>query len=258
MPGPLTIAGNAAAIESGFDISVRRGVGGGREQVRTWRGTDAAITPQLEALLADPSVIQIDVRRAPDSAVATLAARFGKLDGETEEIGEETLTIQFNDTPTPINIHPEFSAISSERIKLIDEAAKDGDLGSLTLTGQEVYYYELLLRGVDSYRASMPVVTHTITASRSFGEALAVELTGLIFTTGEVADYVGSPVLFSIPTNVVGVTQPDFVSSDAANDVISGWRLTTQLEYVASGKVQLISTFEYGIWQALLYDEYEP
>jgi hypothetical protein len=54
---------------------------------------------------------------------------------------------------------------------------------------------------------------------------------------------VSKPILFAIPLAPIGI------SSSALGTFTAGWQQDTQLEYLANGNIQLIETYEYGLWE---------
>lgn len=240
----MSIAGTTEPIECGFDINVRRGIGG-TEQSRTWIGEPSAVLAKINDLLFN-GALEIHASQAPNSALASVTARFGRLQDGSPEVPERNLTIQFSDTPVELHRHPHFVDISSERILALDEAAKSPDdegESSVPANDAEWAYMLYKKRGVNTYIVKIPSVTLTRTVSASFGIGFVVADTGKIFQTGAVSNFVGASVLFAVPNANVGF------ASSAAGTYEVGWMQDTQVTYLANGNAQLIETYTYGIWE---------
>lgn len=241
----LIIHGNGAAIEEAFGTNFRRFQGG--ELIRSWIGPIDAVRSVAAALVTGSSAIDVTVEPLPGNALGRVRARYASINGEsTEETIEETLTIAFNDTPLPINVHPSFIEISNLRIRQMTEDANNGDdPRTLVFTGNEAQYYGLLLRGETTYRVKMPVITYTRTVPYDTVESLDVSNAGYIFSLSEVAGRVAAPIVFSIPEPNVGVA--------AGTNYFKGYLFSSQMEFLADGRLSLIETYEFGLWSSILY-----
>lgn len=237
------IAGNPEPIESGFSFTIRKGVGG-RERVRTFTGERDSVLARVNSLLAE-GAIEVTATQQPGSALASVSARFGQIEDSEPEVAEETLTIRFNDVPIPIHRHPSFVAITDRRIKQLNELANEKDATPPT-DATELIYFNLKLRGVDSYKAKLPVVTYVRTVSPSYADGLDLGNVGKIHTTDQVVGLVSSPILFSIPQNTIAVS--------SGGNYLVGWQLDASLDRLANGNFQITEVYEFGVWEDDLYD----
>lgn len=243
MSAPLQVSGSPTAIEQGFTLSIKRGPGGGVESVQVFRGTPEAVLAKI-AVCISAGATEIDAHQAEGSATARLTARFPFSRFGQAEVAESTLEIQFQDVTFPIAQNPTFIGLTSQEVKYIETVFENGE-DVLGLPALLQSYLDLRRRGVDSYRAKLPVVTLTQTVSQNFPTALVVADTGKIFATDEVVKAVGSSILFAIPDANVGVVSGGGFSP--------GWMADTQVSAISGGKVQLIARFEYGLWADALY-----
>lgn len=243
MSSPLQIAGTVEPIESDFHLVISQS---GTEYDRTWTGTLDATLNKIGALLSE-GVSNVAVSKSANSALARITARYNSapwVTGRNRGNVEETLTVQFNDTPIELHRHPHFINITSERIKILDDAAAKNDSGSVSQSDPaELAYWTYKLRGVNTYKAKLPIITYTRTGGPGMGEFLALADTGKIFNKAQVTLLVSKPVAFAIPDAPIGI-----VASSNGTFVV-GWQLTTQLDYMANGNIQLIETYEYGLWE---------
>lgn len=240
----LILAGRAGLHEMPLRTIWRRV--GGMEYERTWWGPMATLEKSFRNITVGATEVQLQC--APGSAVGTITARYaGVLSGT--ELPIEVIDIQFADQTFPLCQNPSFINIDTASIIDLDEHAQNHeDIEITDTTLPDWQYFQLKVRGVDSYRVKMPTVVWTRTVSIDYPVALDLENTGAIFSTGNLAGSIGAPILFNIPTGNVGVEDP------ASGLFTAGWLKGAQATNSSDGKIQIVLTAEYGLWATQAYE----
>jgi hypothetical protein len=238
------IAGTVAPIPNPVETVWRKR--GGSEFIHSWTGVAESVRAMEAALRASGS-IEVSVTQQPGSALATIRAHYAtEQTGEPEQINE-TLTIDFVDETFPINVHPAFVNIADDVIQYLEERAKDTtvtiDDSVADATGQ--YYMRLVRRSETSYRAALPVITYTRNVADTTDATLDAEDIGKIYSKEDVASFIAAPIIFAIPDANVGIA--------AGGHYQVGYRFFCQMEFDASGRINLIEKYTYGRYEEVLY-----
>lgn len=237
------VSGNPEPIEQSYRSTISRT--NGVEVERTWRGTYEACKAMEQAIYA-LGASTVVCERVDGSAMGILRAVFSSAQngGDPGAVAESTIELSFSDVTWPIHRNPTFIGISAARVQALNKEVEK-ESPSAPSDATELSYYNLKLRGVDEYRAKMPVVSLTRTVSVNYHTALVVADTGTIFSTAAVSNFIDNPILFTVPTGNVGVLE--------ASGFTAGWMQDTRVSFTSSGSVQLAETYEFGLWENALY-----
>jgi hypothetical protein len=254
------IAGNPAPQQMPTRMTARRI--GGRDYEQRWHGEAEAVRTYYEVLVAS-GADEVTYDQAPGSAVAMVSARYSGTYGEPNEQAVETMEIDFADVTFPIHQNPSFVGLSTQSIRLLEDAIKNetgrdevlasmidliGEAATDNGTGSHGDYWDTRARGIESYRVFVPVVVWTRTVSAQYPAGLELDNVGSIFSTAALSSAMGTPILFSIPTGNVGIA-----AGGSAPQFYAGWLKTGRVSLQSDGKIQLVLKGEYGLWAGNLY-----
>jgi len=224
---------------------------------RRWVGLHNAVLGQavFEANFADA------VRFESHGAAASLMARYGA----AQDGGTEILTTQFEmrgeEITQSIWKHPNYSGVSKPTQKAIIDGATSEDSHPVALAKIDVIAaangdnattvlnaFNLLLEGTDNYLVDQSYVfIRTRTGSRNYQAVLEFQNDGRIWSSAQVANYVGDPAPFNVP-------QLDAVPNSQALQLAFGWRKRpTDVVRISNGNQQITESWQSARWTMLLY-----
>lgn len=212
---------------------------GGSEYERRWWGTAADVEALLPSLRTGATEVSFD--QSPGSAIAIATVRYPGVQ-DFNEVTSEVMVVAFTDQGFPLHQNPTFIGIPSADIQTMEESLKTGAANTQTAASAAFRYYALRSRGVETYRAKLPAVTWQRIVGNNYPTALDIADVGTIFSTDQIVDQLGAPVLWAIPPANVGVSQGD------ASLFTAGWMKDCEVGYTADGQNQLIIRAEFGLW----------
>lgn len=155
----------------------------------------------------------------------------------------ETISISYSDQTVPLNQNPTFNDITTATIQDLESKLSNHDANPYSdTTSAEYKYYALRSRKVDNYRVKLPHVVWRRSVPADYPTAADLENIGAIFSTGDLAGSIGAPILFTIPTGNVGISEDD------EGLFTPGWLKDGSVDWQADGKAELILTAEFGLW----------
>jgi hypothetical protein len=235
----LIVAGKISAVEMPMQHIWHRI--NGQEYERRWWGLAGAVQKMMTS--ARVGAMSVEYTQAPGSPIGILTARYaGALAGD--QIALETVDIAFRDETFPIDMNPTYISLSDDRVLALKKAAEESNTGAPT-NALEFAYYDHIQRGTTEYRTKLPTVTWTRTVGSGYSRSFDMNGVGSIFSTANLAGSIGAPVIFTIPTGNVGVTNGDGFTA--------GWMKDAQIRSTGDGKVQIVLAAEYGLWANDLY-----
>jgi hypothetical protein len=241
--------------EQPFSISFDRL--SGTTQVRRWAGAHHAVLAEAAIQSNWADNLQFD----STGASASLAARFGGAqDGSTE-----ILTTQFEmrgeEITQSIWKHPGLSGISRATQKKVRDMVESTDdyatcSAAITTTASTnsdsvfaaLSAFDLLMEGTDSYLVAQSYVfIRTRTGSRNYQAVLEFTYDGYIWSSAQVATYVGDPAPFNVPS------LPAVANSERLL-LAYGWRKRpTDVIRISNGNQQITESWQSARWTTLLY-----
>jgi hypothetical protein len=244
------------ALEQPITITSDRGTGLTVE--RRWIGIHAAVLGQMqiESGFADA------VRFESFGATASLTARYGTPQDGASEILTTAFEMRGEEVTQSIWKHPNFSGVSKQTQKAISDAINSSDnyeVGEANIDNiaadngdnSAVVHaaYNLMIEDTQNYLVPQSYVfIRTRTGSRNYEAVLEFTGDGKIWSSAQVALYVGDSAPFNVP-------QLDAVANSQALRLAFGWRKrSTEVVRISNGNQQITESWQSARWTMLLYD----
>jgi hypothetical protein len=212
---------------------------GGSEYERRWWGPAKDVQSLLPSLRAGATEVAFD--QSPGSVIGIATVRYAGVQN-FNDVTSEVMVVSFTDQSFPLHQNPSFISIPNSTIKELEEALKREGENLQDPDSDAWKYYDLRSRGVETYRAKLPVVSWQRIVGNQYPTALDIADVGTIFSTAQIVDQLGAPVLWSIPDANVGVSEGD------ASLFTAGWIKDCEVGYTADGQNQLVIRAEFGLW----------
>jgi len=224
---------------------------------RRWVGLNNAVLAEasIQSLYAD------NLQFESHGAAASLTARYGTPQDGSEEILITQFEMRGEEITQSIWKHPIYSAISKTTQKVIKTAVDSEDSYSVSLgkihpsavaNGDNTTHcdnaFDLLIEGTDNYLVDQSYVfIRTRTGSRNYQAVLEFTGDGKIWSSGQVATYVGDPAPFNVPSLSA-------VANSQALQLAYGWRKRpTDVTRISNGNQQITESWQSARWTMLLY-----
>lgn len=232
----------------------------GTTYTRTWVGAKAYI----DVIAAAEADFAEGIHVSGRGATYTLVARYtNPVEGPQGEVPSETQELDTAAIQQSIFFNPYFQVLSAhgqmlvrkvfdnretrtDALTVFDAALAVGEVNGIERPLMEEAY-DLMVMGAESYETHAFTLTRTRTASRQYTGTLTLTKIGSLWTTAELANYVGNPLLFVVPSLSLTVEETD-------KNLFAGWRQTMcRVSDTAVGSRQMIEQWQLAKWSLLLY-----
>lgn len=241
---------------------------------RSWTGPKAVLDTiaAVEKAFAE----SIDLRPGPNNGVCTLEALYVNVVSGIE-VPEETQELDTRLEQQSIFANKKFQILPAALVQTVrteneNPRASTGtetshDLafleiervanitdptGTLTHAATAKTAFDLLQYGSDSYEISYYILTRSRRCSRRYSGFLNLSNANKVWTTAQLVDYVGNPLLFSVPSLTV-------TAEEADHNISAGWKQTVlRVADDATGARVLLESWTLAKYSMDLYDAYVP
>jgi len=233
---------------------------------RRWRGLSNAVLAEASIQSQFCDNLQFE----STGAAASLSARYGgPQDGSSEVLSPAQFEIRGEEITQSIWKHLDYSGVPMSIQKATRVAAESDNIESESLANilhacalaypvdndaKGIAYekahkiYKLLVDGTENYLVDQSYVfIRSRTGSRNYQAVLEFVNDGKIWSTGQVASYVGDPAPFNVPSLPALANSEDLL-------LAFGWRKRpTDVTKIANGNQQITESWQAARWTMLLY-----
>ncbi len=223
--------------------------------VRTWIGASSQIAALVDLASLNAESVQFN-NEAPK---ATLIARYARHPLTGAESVQSKIEIKTEVIPQNVWLAPAYIGLPQSVIKTVVRVFENNTVYTDAVAeiaasavsdhdfslAQELY--NLMIMGELHFESFTSSLTFTRIVSRYYSIRTSREELGKVFSTDQVAAYIGDPILFDVPSLTV-------TADETAKFLVAGWRKRlADVNAVAGGSRTIVENWTLAKWNSKVY-----